>query len=430
MSQLTTLFTDIADSLRAKEGSSEQIPAMNFPERIDGLAGKMQIVDESGEQYEITKIDYTEEKGKPIIEKVADIPSDQEYELVDATNDGGFIIKNASDDPSKLLSDGSIQWSIASRYFVDCIDDFIYVAHSNYVEKYDSGGTKAWTATDSYLGYMNDYNRKIVKEDGIVYVFSLGSPYTVQIKDSVGRVVRSGSLTLNVKDVWKDGSIYATDAYDGTELTVWKYNKNLTRIWSYANDLVSGSSPELVLSNQGYPYMQCSQDFDMYYSRNRVLNRLDPNDGYRAMITSLGECSFYKNKKGEICISTKYSVLKISNTKEVLRCVVNKEVIQNEIGDVELSSDIVVNNRADRPTAVVSYNEKYYVCRPDNVDDCVNKIFEVTSTEYTALSNAKQMQNNIVYGVADNAVYKVIPDISKESATATLQKSTGGGTVI
>lgn len=51
MSQLTTLFTDIADSLRAKEGSSGQIPAMDFPERIDGLAGKMQIVDESGESY-------------------------------------------------------------------------------------------------------------------------------------------------------------------------------------------------------------------------------------------------------------------------------------------------------------------------------------------------------------------------------------------
>ncbi|MBC6681296.1 hypothetical protein H9L42_16280, partial [Mogibacterium sp. BX12] len=56
MSQLTTLFTDIADSLRAKEGSEGQIPAMNFPERIDGLAGKMQIVDESGEQYSVVNI--------------------------------------------------------------------------------------------------------------------------------------------------------------------------------------------------------------------------------------------------------------------------------------------------------------------------------------------------------------------------------------
>ena len=56
MSQLTTLFTDIADSLRAKEGSSGQIPAIDFPERIDGLAGKMQIVDESGEQYKITRM--------------------------------------------------------------------------------------------------------------------------------------------------------------------------------------------------------------------------------------------------------------------------------------------------------------------------------------------------------------------------------------
>lgn len=37
MSNLTTLFTDIADSIREKEGSSEQIPAMDFPERIDGL---------------------------------------------------------------------------------------------------------------------------------------------------------------------------------------------------------------------------------------------------------------------------------------------------------------------------------------------------------------------------------------------------------
>lgn len=119
MSQLTTLFTDIADSLRAKEGSSGQIPAMDFPERIDGLAGKMQIVDESGEQYEVEEF----KKASFHTEKVASFECRSGVSIL--SQDGYIYIAHDSsgldlgDDEitfMKYSTDGEL---IASKYIRD-----------------------------------------------------------------------------------------------------------------------------------------------------------------------------------------------------------------------------------------------------------------------------------------------------------------------
>ena len=100
MSQLTTLFTDIADSLRAKERSEGQIPAMDFPERIDGLAGKMQVVDESGEQYSVVNIS---EETNILPSNVSEIWEDTSLILSEST-----IMK---EDKLKVGEDGYIYFS-------------------------------------------------------------------------------------------------------------------------------------------------------------------------------------------------------------------------------------------------------------------------------------------------------------------------------
>lgn len=331
MSQLTTLFTDIADSLRAKEGSEGQIPAMNFPERIDGLAGKMQIVDESGEQYSVVNIS---EETNILPSNVSEIWEDTSLILSESTimkedqlkvgEDGyiyfsGYVVSpdgqtkkyvGSFSDHFAVFSDGSfcIEGDALSTYYRDVI-------------KKNKNGKEIWSLSIGRYSSSREYDVTYFStdlDDNVCVEYGTGTSWHCMKISSSGKKIfdvytgvsnSSDNLSIRMSPI---GRIYVIGSYDSNlKLLEELSSSGKTTIKTFENSL----NPFLFFDKEGNIFVYPSYtDAKLYYldpDGNEIatfilispLDYIVEDNG--AIYCRLSECYYTKpvcimNKNGEM----------------------------------------------------------------------------------------------------------------------------------
>lgn len=265
MSQLTTLFTDIADAIRSKNGESEQIPALSFPEKIESLE-TVQIEEGSAgvvclEGGIKVKIDSTETF-------IADAGEDLETTKIYDGIYGKFVMDDDNNfyapydgKIKKITGNGELVWeaSAISGLTSETLEDFtvdasqnVYTTSSRYVYKINSSGQREWST------YHTEHDYGSICTDGsTVYISS--SRY--EKYNSSGKKLGTGDSSSRVqKMVYKDRYLYSGGSQSGIVNKVLPYS--LSEVWR-----VSGFETEVAPSNYTDIYDFCvSEDGRIYIS--------------------------------------------------------------------------------------------------------------------------------------------------------------------
>ena len=164
---LSSLFTDIADAIRTKEGTTAAIPANTFADRVEAIQTGVDTTDATAEAHDIMqdKTAYVNEEKligtAPLAwnEKsvVSTMPSSANWNSVTYGN-GKFVAVASSSNKAAYSTDG-ITWTAATLPSLNYWNSVTY----------GNGKFVAIGAEDTTLGILTGYD-VVYSEDGITWV--------------------------------------------------------------------------------------------------------------------------------------------------------------------------------------------------------------------------------------------------------------------
>ena len=391
ISKLTTLFTDIADAIRSKNGESAQIPALSFPEKIEALevvqieeGSKGVYYDEDGIPHEVESAETAiVENGTPEelfnwnTEKspVRGIVIDKEGCVCCAADS---MLYKVSETGEKIWEYNAYEGSSCnglSYIDVDSVGN-IYVADSvRGPLKCSPNGELIWSSPVWYNA-NTFYCIHVLTDNNIFIGYDKTSGYSAYIStfDANGNDLRQNDWSAyrpyDIKSCNEDYVIVS--CHDGNVL---KLTPNLSEVWWYMDTRETLTGPQMnavALDSKEY----------IYVAETKGITKLDLSGNFmwEYVQSGYGFESICCNSFDQIIAgaSSKLKIVKITDMD-------NKEL------EYEISSDTGGYSVYDMA-----------------VDSC-NNIYVTSKNSLIKLSNTS---------------------VKKGVATYTLPESSGGGTVI
>lgn len=419
MGELTQLFTDVANSIRKKDKTTQQIPARQFPERIDDLT----VLEENqtiqgGEVYDVVDIEE-ETRDELSIREVCTLPGASTFRDTDID---GNILCTELGKVLKLSPPGEKIWE--------------HIITGEYVSPHIASDGKSMFVSDHVD--RGDYSVRMLNENGEVQ-WEIG-----KIKDSSSGLSFKGNI---------DGHAFFSANYAVERLV--RITESTGAILDNSCYL-SGYGEEKILKDGTIVSFRSSGDY-------KYLGRIDIS--LRKISTMsieyIGVGNLCEDYKGRLYYSKRYDgipggVYRIDfdkNKPEQVHVMRDCTLFQSADNfyiripdslffagkDIEspalemfpfdaFNGMTYVYNIGDVLTMVNNSNDGFQMCRL-NALGARGEVQAITEEMYNVICSGRKCTDGNYYGLSKGKLFMIDITITDTRKTATLQKIHGGGTL-